>query len=344
MADLIYLLCFGGPVYARMTELCVESLRRPGGFSGDILVFSDGSFTSDRTDTIICDVSNMIEINVQRIRAASEMVATSRGSADASFSRWLTGEDEAEDVIRKMAYKALKPEVAAIVDHARYDKIAYLDTDMIAIGDVDSLLRVSDFGVSAIEERQIGSSMLNESCGQLLLRPDEMAQARETVGICTGFICAKSTVFKQSMMLWLKAIQADQKRLNYWSDQPYFNVLVLRGKIPFEPLPETWVDNPPQYVLLHDVEDFHLRDDTKLLHFWWYDKGISLIQMELLNKALMGGATRKDLDTLLRGQLAVLREATVAWLNGRSLPEKIGTGASRKDLYALLRSRLESVR
>lgn len=48
MADLVYSLCFGGPVYCRMTELCVESLRGPGGFSGDIVVFSDGSFLTDR--------------------------------------------------------------------------------------------------------------------------------------------------------------------------------------------------------------------------------------------------------------------------------------------------------
>lgn len=342
MANLAYLPCFGDPIYRQMTELCVESLRS-GGFSGDIVVFSDGSFTTARNDVTVCDVSHAVEENIKDIRAELELGAMAGQDADASISQWHTSQQKTEDAIRKIAYKASKPGLAALVDHARYERIACMDTDMLAIGNVDALLQVADCGVSAIEERQLGSSMLSESCGKLLLRPGELAKARETAGICTGFVCARSQVLKRSMELWLTAMQADRQRLNYWSDQPHFNVLVLRGQIPFEPLPDTWIDNPPQYALL-DTGTFHLRDETKLLHFWWDDKDISLTQMELLSEAIRAGATRRDLDALLRCQLTALREAVVTWLNGRSMPEAIGMGASRTDLYALLRSRLEASR
>lgn len=342
MANLVYLPCFGDPIYRQMAELCVESLRS-GGFSGDIIVFSDGSFATDRSDVTVCHVPHTVEESIKDIRAELKFGAIVGQDTDAPISQWHASQQKTEDAIRKIAYKACKPGLASLVDYARYDRIACMDTDMLALGNVDTLLQVADSGVSAIEERHLGSSMLSESCGKLLLQPGELAKARETAGICTGFVCAKSQVFKQSMELWLTAIQADRQRLNYWSDQPYFNVLVLRGQIPFEPLPDTWIDNPPQYTLL-ETGTFHLQDETKLLHFWWDDKEISLTQMELLSEAIRAGATRRDLDALLRRQLTVLREAVVTWLNGRSMPEAIGLGASRTDLYALLRSRLEALR
>ncbi|HEX4723382.1 MAG TPA: hypothetical protein VH333_12760 [Pseudonocardiaceae bacterium] len=64
--------------------------------------------------------------------------------------------------------------------------------------------------------------------------------------------------------------------------------------------------------MLHDAGDFALHDETVLFHFWWLEKEIAVAQMESLLAAIRGGATRHDLDVLLREQLTSLRAAVAA--------------------------------
>ena len=53
---LVYTLCFGKPVYAQMTEVCVRSLRRWGGFEGEIVIVTDGSYRAASSDVSVIDV------------------------------------------------------------------------------------------------------------------------------------------------------------------------------------------------------------------------------------------------------------------------------------------------
>jgi len=316
MPDLIYLLCFGDPEYRRMTELCVESLRGPGRFTGDIMVFTDGSYTTERPDIIVRDATPVIDRCVAAIQDVVESTAVSVGAVDNAVA-WHEHRVDAAAATRKAAIKALKPELATVIDHTRYARIAVMDTDMLAIDDVNPLFDVATDGVAGMEERQLGNTMLADSCGGALLRPDERAAAATRTGICAGFLCAGSEVFAHGMTRWSRAIRADATRLNFWADQPYFNVLVLRNEIPFQALPDMWIDSPPQYVT-HGVGAFALVDETKLFHFWWLEKEIAVAQMESLSDAIRAGATRHDLDVLLRDQLASLRAAVAA---GTSLAE-----------------------
>jgi len=315
-SNLIYLLCFGDSEYRRMTELCIESLRGPGRFSGDIMVFTDGCYITSRPDVIVYDASHIIERYVETIQDTVESTAVSQGAVDNSVA-WHEHQMDAAAAIRKAAIKALKPELAFVIDHTRYARIAVMDTDMLAIDDVNPFFDVVADGVVGILEGQLGNTMLSESCGGALVRPDELAEAGARTGICVGFLCATPKVFQYSMTQWSQAIRTDAQRLNFWADQPYFNVLVLRNQIPFQPLPDMWIDNPPQYVL-HGVGHFALHDETKLFHFWWFEKEIAIAQMESLLAAIRDGASRHDLDVILRDQLTSLRAAVAA---GTSLAE-----------------------
>ena len=262
MSNLIYLLCFGDPEYRRMTELCIESLRGPGRFTGDIMVCTDGTFTTTRSDVVVYDASHIIDDYVRTIQDTAEATTVAAGAVDNSVA-WHEHRVDAAADIRKAAIKAMKPELADVIDHTRYAHIAVMDTDILAIGDVNPIFDLAIDGVLGMLERQLGNTMLAPSCGGELLRPAEYAAAAAHIGICAGFLCATPSVFRHSMTRWARAIRADARRLNFWADQPYFNVLVLRGEIPFQPLPDMWIDNPPQYVL-HDAGDFALHDELML--------------------------------------------------------------------------------
>ncbi|MFF4948670.1 hypothetical protein [Streptomyces chattanoogensis] len=137
---------------------------------------------------------------------------------------------------------------------------------MIAVSDVAHLLHAQGRAVAAAEERGL-NTMLAESCGGSLLFPEERAAAGSRPGIHAGFVCMRGEHFQSNMRIWAQEMKDHPHRANFWSDQPYLNVLVLRGRLSFTPLPEPSVLAPPRYVLFNGTEDFRIGPETRLLHF-----------------------------------------------------------------------------
>lgn len=204
---LVYTLCFGKPVYAQMTDVCVRSLRRWGGFEGDIVVVTDGSYRARSSDVRVVDVGgSWVPIDVQLFK----------GSA------------------------------AAHVGAEKYECAALMDTDMVAIDDVSPLFRSDGETVFGSDEFPF-NSMLADSCGGRLLELEERPLAFATWGINSGFLCTAGPNLRRVMDRWAHLIGSDLARARRNADQPFFNRLVLRGEVRFEALPRHLIDMPPMY-------------------------------------------------------------------------------------------------
>jgi hypothetical protein len=260
---LIYLLSFGEPIYARMTALCVHSLRKWGRFRDEIKVFTDGSY---------------------RPAPGSDVEACNVGP--------LTGD---------LAIKSLKSFIAPAIDAGRYAQIAVMDSDMVAVGDVNELLHTGGPGIQGMREYPF-NSMLADSCGGRLLTLPERVRASREWGINTGFLAMDARRFHGNMRAWTRAIRKDAAKANYWADQPYFNALVLRGRLSFRALPRYWIDMPPMYAWFNGR--FQLKRATRLLHACGRRKEISLAQMEAVVDGLEAQRSRDEISASVRRVLA----------------------------------------
>lgn len=97
MRDCIYL-CTSGEEYLDQAWLCIWTLRNPGEFEGDILVF-----TKDKDVTLFGDMATVIEI-------------------DSEYDS-----------------NALRAKVPLLYDLSEYDRIMYLDSDIVSIRPVQEL-------------------------------------------------------------------------------------------------------------------------------------------------------------------------------------------------------------
>ncbi len=244
---LIYLLSFGSRLYADMTALCIRSLRTAGRYTGDIAVLTDGSFVARGAD-------------VSAIR-----VGAPRGG---------------------VAIKCAKSLAPLWLDPGGHDRVAVMDTDMIAVADVAPLLAGDDDRVRGMVEEPF-NTMLAPSCGGALLALHERAAASTRWGINTGFLCTSGRAFATAMARWRLAVGAQYELVNEWADQPYFNALVLRGEVEFEALPRGWIDMPPMYRWFRG--DYVPHPDTRILHLCGHDKHEGLAQMRAGIAAIEAG-------------------------------------------------------
>jgi hypothetical protein len=272
---LIYFLCFGSRVYAEMTALCIRSLRSAGRYTGDIVVLTDGSFTSH----------------------AAGVRAIAVGAID--------------DVVAIKLFKSTAP---LWHDPTGYARVAVMDIDMLAVADVAPLFEGDDDRVRGMVEEPF-NTMLADPCGGALVRLDERAEASRRWGINTGFLCTSGRAFATTMAAWRVAVGEQRELANYWADQPYFNLLVLRGAIAFDAFPRGWIDMPPMYRWFRG--DYVAHPDTRLLHLCGHDKHECLAQMRAGMAALEAGlpigelGARVDAARSWRGRARVAVRAAV---------------------------------
>jgi hypothetical protein len=277
---LIYLVCSGGETYRRMANLCIESLRVWGRFDGDIVVFTDGSYRAPPV--------GVETIEVDKLESRFEIMCS-------------------------------KPRFAQLIPAERYAQVAVIDADMVAVDDVNSMLCANGRTIVGMSEYPF-NSMLAESCGGTLLAPEERLAAGLTSGINTGFLSMSGDHLKDNMRLWYEEITVHAASGTRWADQPYFNVLALRGQLAFRPLPRYWIDMPPMY--LWSGRQFHLRACTKLLHLCGQPEESLWLMMETV-RAMRSGRSR------------VQRQVDAAWALLPRLSRIKGAGDSRPDAPTL---------
>src|SRR5262249_20964979 len=156
--NLIYLCSLGDPAYRQMTELCIRSLRRVGKYGGDILVFSNNGFKA-------CDGG--------------------------------VGVVSVPGCLGKFEMTSFKTEAARSIKAETYDKILWIDSDMLAIDEVSILFRQGDDHISAMEEEP-WTRMSDPPCGECLSE-GERQRGHERWGINTGLLCIPRLLFRECM-------------------------------------------------------------------------------------------------------------------------------------------------
>ena len=239
MRTLVYTGCYGDPAYAEMTRLLVASLRGPGRYGGEIAVLTDGAF----------------EENGQDVR--------------------IVRDDGAHDAF---AVKCAKARAASLLDGERYDRILWLDADMVAIRDVAPLFAHAREDLCAGDEYPF-NTLRAASVGGALSWWERLRHLR-TWGINAGCFCLPGSAFRSTLDLWREEILRFRPRMRRWVDQPPLNALIARRRIRFTPYPRGWIELPPLYESLGRGRRFTLGPGTKLLHFCGFrDKRETLRRM-----------------------------------------------------------------
>jgi hypothetical protein len=243
MKTLIYLASLGVPAYRRMTELCIRSLRGVGGYRGPILVFTNNGYEA--------------------------------GDQDIEVAQAPSGLD-------RFALTGFKVAAATSIATADYDRILWLDCDMIAVDEIAPLFSLGAHHVCAMEEEP-WTRMTDPSCGDCLSAAERRKAGRRW-GINTGCLSFPGPIFQHSTELWRREMEIRRPVLTHWPDQTPFNALVLSGRIPYRRFPRGWIDMPPMYYWYGGR--LRVTEKTLLLHFCWPEKDHTVDEMSAILSGL----------------------------------------------------------
>lgn len=229
--DLVYLVAIGAAEgrFLQAVEWCVTSLRRWGGYAGEVAVITDQAPhalpASVRAEaTLVC-------VDESRLRDPAH--------ARSAHDRYLVA----------------RLRVHHLIDLAAYDRVLYVDCDVLAIRDIGPLLAGLDtFRYS--REFQPMSAPMYSGC----LTDAEMEEARWRRGINSGVFGAPAPYLGECLDRWQALLDTRPHAQAY--DQAALNALVLRGLIRARPLPAFSVG----YPVLADFAE-HFRAQTCLLHY-----------------------------------------------------------------------------
>lgn len=247
MKTLIYMVSSGGPLFEEMTHTFLDSLREQGGYRGEIAVVTDGTFGA---------------------RGKDVAVIPWQGAGD--------------DFSIKVAKTACHP----LLNAARYDRVMLTDVDIVARAPVQPLFDFSDSGVCGGREESITKLWNNPWMSACLTRPERLAAmlwgkltGRPIWGISSGVLLFEGRRFDEWAQLWLDQIHRSRARLGPWIDQPPFNALVFRRRIPFRTFPSSWVHFPALYRQ-HGLAPAPMPQETILLHFAGLQRARALEAMQ----------------------------------------------------------------
>jgi hypothetical protein len=173
--------------------------------------------------------------------------------------------------------REFKASARRYIDGRKFDAVVSMDTDMIAIRDIRPLLVYSGTRICGMQESP-WTRMSDVSCSTCLTTRERRV-ARRRWGINAGLLCTPGTLYEEYMELWEAEIRANRDRLKIWINQPPFNALVLRGQVRFKAYPRRWIEMPPLYHLRNRIP--RITADTRILHYCWQAKRLSLLEMEL---------------------------------------------------------------
>jgi lipopolysaccharide biosynthesis glycosyltransferase len=259
---LVYMISMGSSVYHQMTRLCIQSLRQWGKFTGDLVVFTD-------------QPRNFSNLGVTTFSVPAKTT---------SFE-----------------IKLLKSKAAEILDVHKYSNVAFLDSDMIVLRNINSLFCARGSSIACASEFPF-HSMLHDVHGSSLLRFEERERAKLKWGLNSGFVAMQSKYFRSNMRIWSNAIIRYRAYLTNAIDQPCLNILVFRGKLRATILPRHAIVLPLMYAWVYR-KNFRITAATKMLHLIGADKEACLRAMRSIHKYMEERPTNKQLESTIRVML-----------------------------------------
>lgn len=218
--DLAYLVAFGSWRYRRAAAYAIRALRGAGGFAGEVAVLSERPWRAP-------------------------------GGARVAV---------VDDPELRAEPKWLKLRAREILDLARYERVLFIDCDIVVRAPLADLLARCGHG------RLVCTDDLRHTVGHGMcarcLEPDELAAHGErTMGINSGFFCATGTRLDAHLATWCDVQRACAGRPGPGFDQPALNAAMVRGLIPVD-LHEGLMWFPGR-----DPRMERCRTDAPLVHF-----------------------------------------------------------------------------
>jgi hypothetical protein len=172
LRTLIYTASLGAPVYRRMTELCIHSLREVGCYGGRILVFTNNGYRPRGPG-----------IEVIRV----------------------------PPVIGRTRMQEFKVAAAPQIASDEYDRILWIDCDILAVDRIAPLLGEGEEEVRGALEEPF-TRMSDPACGDCLT-PDEKLQASGRWGINAGLLSFPGPRYQEYARLWREEMELRRSRL-----------------------------------------------------------------------------------------------------------------------------------
>jgi len=235
---LIYLTAFG-ETFADYARKCIHTLRHPGlgNYGGRILVYTDSAGDPAWRDP-------------DRPGSATET------------RRLMLPEG------RDRGYWALRARVLAgsLIDHDAYDRIAYLDCDVLAQRDLSPLFE----GPEALRYHFEPWPLWTCQYSNAFLTSEEMREAEATHrrSVNAGAFVVPGRLARHLFARWGALMDTTGDDVgtsdNPTPDQSALNAMILRGEIPAEPLPHGFVANPDLGMSYPEARLFHFTGGRKL--------------------------------------------------------------------------------
>ncbi len=216
-----------------MTRLAMRSLREQGQFNGDVILFTDSPDVFSVAETT-GDVSQLVTIDVV-----------------GHLARYPGLVDYPRDWAR-----LFKPFMADYFDFSAYNKVIYLDSDILCAAPIEPLFEhMADerfyFTFSAWFGWIDASTQPNGNHSPFLGRNFDLAHLQQSdlprwseTGVCAGVFGMRSECISQYLMAWKARILAFVAEGITASDQMALNELLLQGDIDGAPFHNEWVSYP----------------------------------------------------------------------------------------------------
>jgi hypothetical protein len=177
-----------GVIYFRMADMLIDSLRRLGEFTGDILVFTDEPSWFENRGVLIEEIGD--QGHPLEVRFSSSIKA------------------------------------------ANYEKIMFLDCDILCIGSISDLFNANNEVLYVLERNKL---MTSERFGYLFLTAEERNRFKDEFIINAGTFCVDAAYYDYFSGLWREFwrsyIDDFSKINNPYNDQAMLNALLRRGKV-----------------------------------------------------------------------------------------------------------------
>lgn len=230
MTNLIYLVSLNweesedNVIYNQMTSFCIETLREAGNYTDDIILFTYDTDYDWNEDVII-----------------------------------KTPDEQCNSFGEVMLYKM---KARNYFNPSDYDTIMYLDTDIIAINDVNPLFNLSDNNIVFAEEFPIN---FITNIDFPYLTEKELKDAEDMPRINAGTFIINSDIYDkymEKMEAWVK--DHNESGLDP-ADQLPITTMILRGELNYDNIPHGWIEFPLATKTVGPPPV--INEDTKLLHF-----------------------------------------------------------------------------
>jgi len=239
-----------------MTRLCILSLREKAGYTGDIVIFTDGvHFFDDIPQTNL----NIVHINgVEKIRQIPGFANCPEYLCAQKFRVFMTDHYN---------FKA-------------YEKLIYIDYDVLVSRNIstvfDYISTSSVYFTYAAQAHWIDKyqkpygqqSPYISSNFKLDTCINSNIFTNSTTGICSGIFGIKTDQMGALFSSWRKRIIQNVAQGIYINDQFPFNELLLEADVHGEPFPDEWIDYPLLPIIkLDDLRNLESTEKYIFHHF-----------------------------------------------------------------------------